>query len=101
VLPFCRGICACAEHVRIRAVPTMCAARLDKSVLARPHTYLCTSAFLQVVVAASFQRPARDDNDNVKTKPVCSGLLHHPVARHCCLCGGVGGGGGLEIGNKK
>jgi len=75
VLPFYRGICACAEHVRIRAVPAMRAARLDKSDLACPRTTLCASAFLQVVVAASFQRPARDDNGNVETKPVCSGLL--------------------------
>jgi len=75
VLPFYRGICACAEHVRIRAVPAMCAACLDKSVLARPRASLCASAFLQVVVAVSFQRSARDDNDNVETKPVCSGLL--------------------------
>jgi len=73
VLPFYRGICACAEHVCIHAVPAMRAARLDKSVLARPRTTLCTSAFLQVVVAVSFQRPARDGN--VETKPVCSGLL--------------------------
>jgi len=40
VLPFYRGICACAEHVRILAVPAMRAARLDKSVLARPSTTL-------------------------------------------------------------
>ena len=40
-----------------------------------------------------FQRPGRDNNGNVETKSVRSGLLHHPVARHCCLCGGVGGGG--------
>jgi len=101
VLPFYRGICACAEHVHIRAVPAMRAARLDKSVLARPRASLCASAFLQVVVAVSFQRPARDDNGNVETKPVCSYLLHHPVARHCCLCGSVGGGGGLEIENER
>jgi len=75
VLPFYMDICACAEHVRIRAVPAMRAARLDKSVLACPHASLCTSAFLQVVVAVSFQRPARDDNGNVETKPVCSDLL--------------------------
>jgi len=76
VLPFYRGICACAEHVRIRAVPAMRAACLDKSVLAHPRATLCTSALLQVVVAVSFQRPARDDNGNVETKPVCSGVLH-------------------------
>ena len=101
VLAFYRGICTCAEHVCIHAVPAMRAARLDKSVFAHPWATLCASAFLQVVVADSFQRPARDGNSDVETKPVCSGLLHHPVARHCCLCGGVGGGGGLEIGNKK
>ena len=59
----------------MHAIPAMCAARLDKSVLAHPRATLCASAFLQVVVAASFQRPARDDNDNVETKPVCSSLL--------------------------
>jgi len=75
MLPFYRGISACAEHVRIRAVPAMCAALLDKSILARPRPTLCASAFLQVVVAASFQRPGRDDNGNVETKPFCSGLL--------------------------
>ena len=78
MLPFYRGICACAEHVHIHAVPAMRAARLDKSVLACPRATLCASAFLQVVVAVSFQRPARDDNGNVETKPVCSGLLHGP-----------------------
>jgi len=75
VLPFYRGICACAEHVRIRAVPAKRAAHLDKSVLARPHATLCESASLQVFVEVSFQRPARDDNGNVETKTVCSGLL--------------------------
>jgi len=72
VLPFYRGICACTEHVRTCAV---CAARLDKSALACPCVTLCASAFLQVVVVVSFQRPARDDIGNVETKPVCSGLL--------------------------
>jgi len=88
VLPFYRGICACAEHVHVRAVPAMCTACLDKSVLARPRATLCASAFLQVVVAVSFQRPARDDNGNVETKPVCSGLLHmvsHNM-KECILC---------------
>jgi len=37
--------------------------------------YSVRNCFLQVVVAVSFQRPARDDNGNVETKPVCSGLL--------------------------
>jgi len=78
VLPFYRGICACAEHVHICAVPAMRAARLNKSILARPCATLCASAFLQVVVAVSFQRSARDDNGNVETKPVCSGLLQLP-----------------------
>ena len=75
MLPFYRGICACAEHVCIHAVPAMRAAHLDKSVFACPRATLCASAFLQVVVAASFPRPARDGNSDVKTKPVCSGLL--------------------------
>jgi len=75
VLPFYRGICACAEHVRIHAVPAMSVARLDKSNLACPRATLCTSAFLQVVLAVSFQRPAKDDNGNVETKPICSGFL--------------------------
>jgi len=75
VLPFYRGICACAEHVRVRAVPAMRAACLDKSFLACPCATLCASAFLQVIVAVSFQRPARDDNGNVEKKTVCSGLL--------------------------
>jgi len=75
VLPFYRGIFACAEHVCIHAVPAMCAACLDKSVFACPRATLCASAFLQVVVAASFQRLARDGNSDVETKPVCSGLL--------------------------
>jgi len=79
----------------------MRAAYLDKSILARPCATLCASAFLQVVVAVSFQRPARDDKGNVETKPVCSGLLHHPVVRHCCLYGGVGGDGGLEIEKER
>jgi len=52
-------------------------------------------------MVAFFQRPARDGNSDVETKPVCSGLLHHPVGRHCCLYGGVGGGGGLEIQNER
>jgi len=77
VLPFYRDICACADHVCISAVPAMRAARLDKSVFAHPRATLCASAFLQVVVAASFQRPARDGNSNVETKPVCSGLLQY------------------------
>ena len=51
VLTFYRGICACAEHVRVRAVRAMHAARLDKSAFARPRATLCASAFLQVVVA--------------------------------------------------
>ena len=76
MLPFYRGICACAEHVRIRAVPAMRAAHLDKSVLARPCASLCASAFLWVVVVVSFRRPVRDDDGNVEKKPVCSGLLH-------------------------
>jgi len=75
VLPFYRGICACAEHVPIRTVPAMHAACLDKSVLARPCAILCASAFLQVILAVSFQRPARDDNGNIEKKMVCSGLL--------------------------
>ena len=53
----------------------MRAARLDKSALARQLATLCASTFLQVIVAVSFQRPARDDNGNVETKPVCSSLL--------------------------
>jgi len=73
VLPFYRGICACTDHVHVRA---MRAARLDKYVLARSRATLCASTFLQVVVAVSFQKPARDDNGNVETKPVCSSLLH-------------------------
>ena len=77
MLPFYRGICACAERVRVRAVPAMRAACLDKSVLASPRASLCASAFLQVLVMF-FQRPGRDDNGNVETKPVCSGLLHYP-----------------------
>jgi len=44
------------------------------------HGLLCASAFLQVVVVASFQRPARDGNSDVGTKPLCSGLLQ-PRAR--------------------
>jgi len=75
VLPFYRGICACAEHVRVRAVRAKRAACLDKSVLARPRATLCASAFLQVIVAVSFQRPARHDNGNVEKKLVCSSLL--------------------------
>jgi len=51
VLPFYRGICACTEHVHIRAVQAMRAARLGKSALARPGAAVCTSALLQVVVA--------------------------------------------------
>ena len=82
VLPFYRGICTCAEHVCVRAVPAMRAAYLDKSILARPCATLCASAFLQVVVAVFFQRPARDDNGNVKTKPVCSGLLQVSTTDH-------------------
>jgi len=74
VLPLYRGICACAERLRIRVVPAMRDAHLDKSVLAHPRATLCASAFLQVIVAVSFQRPARDDNGNVETKPVCSSL---------------------------
>jgi len=62
----------------------MRAARLDKSVLACPRATLCASAFLQVVVAVSFQRPARDGNGNVETKPVCSGLLH-PLQDHVAV----------------
>jgi len=50
MLPFYRGICACAEHVHVRAIRAMHAARLDKSALAHPHITLCTSAFLQVGV---------------------------------------------------
>ena len=53
----------------------MRAARLDKSALASPRTIPHSSAFLQVVVAV-FWRPGRDDNGNVETKPVRSGLLH-------------------------
>ena len=89
MLPFYRGICACTGHVRVRAVPAMHAAHLDKSVLARPRATLCTSAFLQVVVAASFQRPERDDNGNVEAKPVCSGLLQHHafwISRNTVSC---------------
>jgi len=52
VLPFHRGICAHAEHVRVRAVCAMRAARLDKSALASPRATLCASTFLQVIVAA-------------------------------------------------
>jgi len=37
VLPFC----ACAEHVRVHAVPAMRAAHLDKSALACPQASLC------------------------------------------------------------
>jgi len=81
VLPFYRGICACAEHVQVRAVRAIRAARLDKSILARPCATLCASAFLQVIVAVSFQRPARDDNGNVETKTAYSGLLHHYYLR--------------------
>jgi len=82
VLPFYRGICACAEHVRVRAVCAMRAAHLDKSALARPRTTLCASTFLQVVVEASFQRPARDDNGNVEKKTVCSSLLHQHISNN-------------------
>jgi len=83
VLPFYRGICSCAERVRIRAVPAMHAAHLDKSVLAHPRASLCASAFLQVLVVVSFQRPARDGNGNVETKPVCRGLLQ--ATKQICL----------------
>jgi len=55
VLPFYRGICACAEHVHIRVVRAMCAARLGKSALARPGAAVCASAFLQVLVAVFFR----------------------------------------------
>jgi len=75
VLLFYRGICACAEHVPICAFPAIRAVRLDKSALASPRATLCTSAFLQVIVAV-FQRPGRDDNGNVETKPACSAILH-------------------------
>ena len=55
MLPFCRGICSCAENVRVRAVHAIRAARLDKSALARPCATLCASAFLQVVVVCFFR----------------------------------------------
>jgi len=51
VLLFYRGICACAEHVHICAVPAMRAAHLDKSALTHPRATVCESAFLQVIVA--------------------------------------------------
>ena len=59
VLPFYRGICACAEHVCVRAVHALRAARLDKSTLARPRATLCASPFLQVVVAVFSQTRKR------------------------------------------
>jgi len=97
VLPFYRGIFACAEHVCIRAVPAMCVARLDKSVFARPRATLCASAFLQVVVAASFQRPPRDGNSDVETKPVCSGVLQAAPPPPVCWQGDPGSSPGCEV----
>jgi len=60
VLPFYRGICTCAEHVCIRAVRAMRAARLDKSALASPCTTLYVSAFQVIVVVFSQARKRRE-----------------------------------------
>ena len=84
MLPFYRGICPCTEHVRVHAVRAMRAARLDKSDLASPCTTLPASTFLQFVVVF-FRKPGRDDNSNVETKPVCSGLL---LSGNTFPCGG-------------
>jgi len=61
VLPFYRGICECAEHFCIRAVPAMRAARLDKSVFARPWATLCASAVLSC--RSLWQLPSRGQQE--------------------------------------
>ena len=75
VLAFYRGICTCAGHVHVRAVRAMRAAHLDKSALASP-CLLCAQALSCRLECWFFQRPGRDDNSNVETKTICSGLLH-------------------------
>ena len=59
VLPFHRGLCPCAELVRVSAIHAICAARLAKSSLGGPHATPRASAFLQVVVAVFLEARKR------------------------------------------